>query len=61
MNNWSRVTCKMAAPVRNYLEAYWPCAGGLTAVKTRRYAVARPDKIGTDPMAARMLLLLSSH
>ena len=22
----------MAAPVRNYLEVYWPCAGGLSAV-----------------------------
>ena len=21
-----------AAPVRNYLEVYWPCAGGLSAV-----------------------------
>ena len=31
--NWSIVTCKMAAPVTaNYLEVYWPCAGGLSAV-----------------------------
>ena len=37
------VTCK-AAPVWNYLEDYWPCAGGLSAGKV----------IGTqmrDPMA----------
>ena len=26
------VTCKKAALVRNYLEVYWPCAGGLSAV-----------------------------
>ena len=29
--NWSMVTCKMAAIVRNYLEDYWPCVGGLSA------------------------------
>ena len=26
------VTCKNAPLVRNYLEVYWPCAGGLSAV-----------------------------
>ena len=30
--NWTVVTCKMAAPVRNYLEDYWPRAGGLSTV-----------------------------
>ena len=29
--NWSMVTCQ-AALVRNYLEVYWPHAGGLSAV-----------------------------
>ena len=29
--NWSMVTCKKATLVRNYLEVYWPCAGGLSA------------------------------
>ena len=30
--NLSMVTCKIAAPVWNYLEVYWPCSGGLSAV-----------------------------
>ena len=30
--NWSMMTCKKATLVRNYLEVYWPCAGGLSAV-----------------------------
>ena len=30
--NWYMVTCKKATLVRNYLEVYWPCAGGLSAV-----------------------------
>ena len=30
--NWSMVTCKKATLARNYLEVYWPCAGGLSAV-----------------------------
>ena len=28
------VTCKKATFVRNYLEVYWPCAGGLSTVNT---------------------------
>ena len=31
---WSMVTCPQAALVRNYLDVYWPCAGGLSAVNT---------------------------
>ena len=31
--NWSMVTCQGAALVRNYLEVYRPCAGGLSALK----------------------------
>ena len=27
------VTCQGSTPVRNYLEVYWPCVGGLSAVK----------------------------
>ena len=30
--NWSMMTCKKATLVRNYVEVYWPCAGGLSAV-----------------------------
>ena len=30
--NWSTVTCKMAALVRNYLEVYLPRVGGLSVV-----------------------------
>ena len=35
----------------NYLEDYWPCADGLSAVKVIGMQVARPDKLGTGPMA----------
>ena len=31
-NNWSMVTCKGSTRYWNYLEVYWPCAGGLSAV-----------------------------
>ena len=34
--------------VRNYLEVYSPCAGGLSAVNA---IGTQPDKLGTDPMA----------
>ena len=37
---------------RTDLEDYWPCAGGLSAVNAR-YAIVRPDKRGTDPIAVR--------
>ena len=30
--NWSMVTSAKAAPVWKYLEVYWPCAGGISAV-----------------------------
>ena len=30
--NWSMVTCKGSTRYWNYLEDYWPCAGGLSAV-----------------------------
>ena len=30
--NWPVVILEKAAPVWNYLEVYWPCAGGLSAV-----------------------------
>ena len=32
--NWSMVTCKGSTRYWSYLEDYWPCAGGLTAVKS---------------------------
>ena len=35
----------------NYLEDYWPCAVGLSVVDFIGTQVARPDKLGTDPMA----------
>ena len=35
----------------NYLEDYWPCADGLSAVNVVGTQVARPDRLGTDPMA----------
>ena len=30
--NWSMVTCQGSSLVRNYLEVYWTCAGGLSAI-----------------------------
>ena len=30
--NWSMVTCKGSTCYWNYLEYYWPCAGGLSAM-----------------------------
>ena len=40
-----------AALVRNYLEVYWPCAGGLSAVNAIGAQLRDPnDKLGTDPM-----------
>ena len=30
--NWSMVTCQGSTRYCNYLEDYWPCAGGLSAV-----------------------------
>ena len=30
--NWSMVTCQGSTRYWNYLEDYWPCAGGLSAV-----------------------------
>ena len=33
-----------------YLEDYWSCADGLSAVNVIGTQVAQPDKIGTDPM-----------
>ena len=35
----------------NYLEEYWPCAVGLSVVDFIGTQVARPDNLGTDPMA----------
>ena len=34
-----------------YLEDYWSCADGLSAVSVIGTQVAQPDKIWTDPMA----------
>ena len=51
--NWSMVAWPAkAASVRNYLEVYWPCAGGLSAVNAIGTRLRDPnDKLGTDPMA----------
>ena len=44
-------------PMQHWFETsltgvYWPCAGGLSAVNAiGMYAIARPDKRGTGPMA----------
>ena len=45
------VTPEKAAPVTGATWDYGPCAGGLSAVNRHRYAVASPDKLGTEPMA----------
>ena len=49
--NWSMGTCQGSTRYWNYLEVYWPCAGGLIGSERHRYAIARPDKLGTGPMA----------
>ena len=36
----------------NYLENYWPCAGGLPAVNTIGTQLRDPTKLGADPMSA---------
>ena len=39
-------------PFGNYLEVHWLCGGGLSAVNAiGTHAIARPNKLGTDPMA----------
>ena len=47
------MTCRKAAPVRNYLEVYSPCcAGGLSAVNAIGTQLCNPiNALGTDPMA----------
>ena len=47
--SWSMVTCKMAGTrYRNYLEDYWPCAGGLSAVVVV-VVVSHIQRIGCQP------------
>ena len=50
--NWSMVTYK-AALVRNYLEVYWPCAGGLSAANAVGTQLRDPINSGLTrwPMA----------
>ena len=49
--NWSVLNCQRSTHYLNYLEIYWPCAGGLSALNAHRYAIARPDILGTGPKA----------
>ena len=52
--NWSMVNLLVSQHSLmdiNYLEDYWPCADGLSAVNVIGTQVARPSKLGTDPMA----------
>ena len=44
--NWSMVTCKNATLVRNYLEVYWPCADGFSAVNAIGTQLRGPIKSG---------------
>ena len=44
--NWSMVICQKAAPVRNYLEVYRPCAGGLSAVNAIGTQLRDPINLG---------------
>ena len=44
--NWSMVTYRKAALVRNYLEVYWPCAGGLSAVNAIDTLMRDPINLG---------------
>ena len=39
------------------LEDHWPCAGGCSAGNERhRYAIARPDELGTGTMAVEVYM-----
>ena len=40
------VTCKKATLVRNYLEVYWPCGGGLSAVNAIGTQLRNPINSG---------------
>ena len=44
-----------AAPVRNYLELYWPCAGGLSAVNTIGTQLRAPINSGLTPWRMAVL------
>ena len=50
--NWSMVTCQMAAPVTGTtLRGLLALCRRALGSERHRYAFARPDKLGTDPMA----------
>ena len=44
--NWSMGRPAKAALVRNYLEDYWPCAGGLSAVNAVGTQLRDPMNLG---------------
>ena len=47
------VTLKGSTRYWNYLEDYWPCTGGLGSDR-HRYAISRPDKLGTDVLVGEV-------
>ena len=47
--NWSMVTCQSSTRYWNYLEVYWPCAGGLSAVNAIGTQLRDPINLGLNP------------
>ena len=46
--NWSMVTCQGSTHYWNYLEDYWPCAGGLLAVNAIGPQLRDPINLGLN-------------
>ena len=49
--NWSMVTCQGSTRYSNYLEVYWPCASGLSAVNAFGTQLRDSINSGLTPMA----------
>ena len=49
--NWSMVTRRGSTRYWNYLEDFWPCAGGLSAINAIATQMHDPINSGLNPMA----------
>ena len=51
-NNWSLgfYLSGQHLLIKNYHKDYWPCGDGLSGGERHRYAIARPHKLGTNPI-----------
>ena len=57
--NWYMVTCKKATLVRNYLEVYWPCAGGLSTVNAIGTQLRDPINSGLTQLRLVVLNIIT--